>query len=204
MHPDQFVLLNTPNEEVLQRSIDELAYQVRILDLMGLDRTAKVQIHVGGVYGDKSASMDRFVDNYTGLDPSIKARLVIENDERLFSVADCCEIHRRTDIPVIFDVFHHSLLNRGEATELALKDSRDTWKKHDGFPMVDYSSQEAGKRPGAHAEHLDPEDFGRFLRASGSQDFDIMLEIKDKEASAKIALALAAGDPRLVTRVLRH
>ena len=204
MHPDQFVLLNAPDEGVLRRSIDELVYQVKILDLMGMDRTAKVQIHVGGVYGDKTASMDRFVENYSHLDTSIKSRLVIENDERLYSAADCLTIHTRTGIPVIFDVFHHSLLNHGEATGNVLMSLRKTWKKHDGLPMVDYSSQQEGKRPGAHAEHIVPDDFETFLHDSRPHDLDLMLEIKDKERSANIALSLAADDPRLVTRAGKY
>jgi UV DNA damage endonuclease len=204
MHPDQFVLLNAPDEGVLSRSIDELVYQVKILDLMGMDLTAKVQIHVGGVYGDKVASMDRFVENYSHLATSIKSRLVIENDERLYSAADCQKISTLTGIPVIFDVFHHSLHNHGEVPGNILMSLRETWKKHDGLPMVDYSSQQEGKRPGAHAEHIVPDDFETFLRDSRPQDLDIMLEIKDKERSANIALSLAADDPRLVTRAGMH
>ena len=64
MHPDQFVLLNAPDTGILQRSITDLVYQVQVLDLLGLDRSAKVQVHVGGVYGDKPASIDRFVKQY--------------------------------------------------------------------------------------------------------------------------------------------
>lgn len=200
MHPDQFVILNAPDPGVLERSISELAYQSAVLDLMGLDRTAKVQVHVGGVYGNKDASMDRFVENYSRLDPRLRARLVIENDERLYSVADCRNIHDRTGIPVILDTFHHSLNNHGEPVKAALSLLAETWAEHDGLPMVDYSSQQEGKRPGAHAEHIVPEDFSRFLCDSKPWDFDIMLEIKDKEWSANLALALAADDPRLVTR----
>jgi UV DNA damage endonuclease len=200
MHPDQFVLLNTPDEGVLGRSIKELEYQVKVLDLMGMDRTAKVQIHIGGVYGDKAASMVRFVKNYSHLDAAIKSRLVIENDERLYSAEDCLAIHARTGIPVIFDSFHHSLLNSGEATGNVLISLRKTWKKYDGIPMVDYSSQQEGKRLGAHAEHIVPDDFQIFLQDSLPGDLDVMLEIKDKERSANLALSLAAQDPRLVTR----
>ncbi len=204
MHPDQFVLLNTPDEGVLRRSIDELSYQSSVLDLMELDRTAKVQVHVGGVYGDKAASMDRFVKNYRLLVPSIRARLVIENDERSYSVTDCRAIHQRTKIPVILDVFHHSLKNLGEPVGDVLATLGETWTKQDGIPMVDYSSQQAGKRPGAHAEHIVPEDFRHFLAGSRPHDFDLMLEIKDKEKSAKVALDLAAADSRLVTRSGLH
>jgi UV DNA damage endonuclease len=198
MHPDQFVLLNTPDEGVLRRSIADLEYQVQVLDLMGLDQSAKVQIHVGGVYGNKPASVDRFVKQYTLLDPSIRSRLVIENDERLYTLSNCLAIHDQTGIPVIMDSFHHALLNNGENIAVLLPSVRQTWKGADGIPMADYSSQEPKKRAGAHAEHIVAEDFRRFLEITRPADFDIMLEIKDKEKSALEALRIAQGDPRLV------
>ena len=201
MHPDQFVLLNAPNTGILQRSIADLIYQVKVLDLMGLDRSAKVQVHVGGVYGDKPASIDRFVKQYDLLDTTIRDRLVIENDERLYTLSDCLAINERTGIPVIADTFHHSLYNTGEQFTSLLDPVRKTWKAHDGIPMVDYSSQEPGKREGAHAMHIVAEDFWQFLRETLPADFDIMLEIKDKEKSALAALGIARDDPRLVTRV---
>ncbi len=199
MHPDQFVLLNTPKDDVLQRSIADLRYQVQVLDLLGLDTSAKIQIHVGGVYGDKNKSMDRFVENYLTLDTAIRRRLVIENDERLYTVADCCAIHDRTGVSVLFDAFHHSVHNNGEKIPDIMDMVSATWQKADGIPMVDYSSQQPKKRPGAHAETLDPGDFRRFLAMTGTCDMDVMLEIKDKEKSALEALQIAGTDPRLVT-----
>ena len=199
MHPDQFVLLNALDNGVLRRSIADLAYQVQVLDLMGLDRSAKVQVHVGGVYGDKPAGIDRFVKQYDLLDPVIRDRLVIENDERLYTLSDCLAIHERTGIPVIADSFHHSLLNNGELFLSLLSPVRKTWKNKDGIPMIDYSSQEPGKRVGAHAMHIVEEDFRQFLKETRPADFDIMLEIKDKEKSAREALVIARDDPRLVS-----
>ena len=199
LHPDQFVLLNAPDKGILQRSIADLEYQVQVLDLMGLAPSAKVQVHVGGVYGDKPAAIDRFLKQYDLLDTAIRDRLVIENDERLYTLSDCLAIHERTGIPVIADTFHHFLYNNGEQFTALLDPVRKTWKTHDGIPMVDYSSQEPGKRVGAHALHIVAEDFRQFLKESRPADFDIMLEIKDKERSALAALAIARDDPRLVT-----
>ena len=197
MHPDQFVLLNTPDPQILERSIADLKYHVQILDLMELDASAKVQLHVGGVYRNKPAALDRFVNAYDLLEKSVMKRLVIENDERLYCVSDCLAIQERTGIPVLLDVFHHSINNNDERIADLLEPVHATWKNHDGIPMVDYSSQHPGRREGAHAERIDPEDFRSFLDASMPFDFDIMLEIKDKEKSALAALSIARNDRRL-------
>jgi UV DNA damage endonuclease len=197
MHPDQFVLLNSPDPGILERSIADLRYQVQILDLMELDSSAKVQLHVGGIYRNKPAATERFVNAYDLLEKSVMKRLVIENDERLYSVSDCLAIHERTGIPVLLDVFHHSINNNHEHAGKLLERVYATWNTRDGIPMADYSSQHPGRRAGAHADHLDPEDFRSFLDASMPFDFDIMLEIKDKEKSALEALSIARDDTRL-------
>jgi UV DNA damage endonuclease len=199
MHPDQFIVLNTPTEDVFQRSVAELAYHVEVLDLMELDTTAKIQLHVGGVYGDKSQSIKRFIDRFNVLDASIKRRLVIENDEKSYSIQDCLQVHNKTNIPILFDYFHHSLLNNHESLIQLLELCKKTWMKKDGIPMVDYSSQKPNMTPGAHAEHLDQSDFTRFLLQSQPYDFDLMLEIKDKERSTLQALKISATDMRLIS-----
>jgi UV DNA damage endonuclease len=198
MHPDQFILINATEGEIVRRSIAELRYHAEVLDLMNLDTTAKIQIHVGGVYRDREASIRRFIERAGELDEAILRRLAIENDDLRFPLADCLRIHDKTGLPVIFDVFHHELNNRGEPFPQALASARGTWKGADGVPMVDYSSQEKGKRKGTHATCLDALHFGRFLQESLPYDMDIMLEIKDKEKSALSALGIAHGDPRLV------
>ncbi|HEX3001440.1 MAG TPA: UV DNA damage repair endonuclease UvsE, partial [Methanoregula sp.] len=114
MHPDQFIVLNAPDSKVVFRSIAELAYHAAVLDAMGLDATAKIQLHVGGVYGDKGASLDRFARACENLDPAIRRRLVIENDDQRFTAADCLSVHEATGIPVLFDVFHHACNNAGD------------------------------------------------------------------------------------------
>ena len=59
MHPDQFTLINSPNEDNFTRSERELLYHCEVLDRMKLDVSAKVQIHIGGVYNDKEKSTKR-------------------------------------------------------------------------------------------------------------------------------------------------
>jgi|SRR5579883_1665439 len=197
MHPDQFVLINSPTEDIFHRSVAELEYQSRVLDVMGMDRSHKLQIHVGGVYGDKEASIQRFIQRYALLSEGVRARLVIENDDRLYTFADCQRIHDATGVPVLFDCFHHALNNGGPNLRETFPQFLSTWSQADGTPMMDYSSQECGKRVGTHCTSLDPEDFRRFLDEVEGYDFDLMLEIKDKELSARQAFAILREHHRL-------
>ncbi|HUV37365.1 MAG TPA: UV DNA damage repair endonuclease UvsE [Patescibacteria group bacterium] len=190
MHPDQFVLINSIRPDVIERSVAELDYHCRVLDAMGLDTSAKVQIHVGGVYGDKNAAILRFVSNYRRLRARIRRRLAIENDDRSYSLGDCMAIHRQVRVPVIFDVFHHELIGDGRPVREAITEAAGTWRRGDGPPMVDYSSQERGRKRGSHAERLSPAQFRRFVNEVDGLNFDLMLEIKDKEQSALRALKI--------------
>lgn len=191
MHPDQFVLLNSLKPDIIERSIAELDWHCRFLDALELDSSAKVQIHVGGLYGNRPEAIARFINAYNKLPENIRKRLVIENDDRLFSLSDCLGIHEATGIPILFDNFHHACNSNGMSYIEAWKSVKKTWKKSDGIPMSDYSSQESGAKKGKHAEHIDIKDFSSYLKEISSFDFDVMLEIKDKEKSAMEAIMAA-------------
>lgn len=190
MHPDQFIIINSPDKKIFQRSVKELLYHAEVLDLLEIDDTAKIQIHVGGAYGNKRQSIRRFIERYNYLDIKIKRRLVIENDERLFNIEDCLRIHGEIKIPIVFDVFHFKCNNSGESIRGVLSQVCSTWSGKDGLPIVDYSSQEKGKKIGTHAKTIDINDFKRFIKETEGLQFDIMCEIKDKERSVLKALKL--------------
>ena len=184
MHPDQFVLINSPSEEIFEKSIRDLIYHEEVLSLLGLDSTHKIQIHVGGMYGDKTTAIERFVKRFEALPERIKKRLVIENDDRLFSLKDTLEISSLTGIPVLFDTLHHEVVNNSESFHEAFGLFTKTWKTEDGIPMIDYSDQDPEGRRGKHKPSIDLTHFKNFLQQVKGFDFDIMFEIKDKESSA--------------------
>lgn len=199
MHPDQFVLINSLDCKVFKNSVKELVYHAQVLDSLRLDSTAKIQIHVGGVYGDKERSSERFISRFESLDEIIRKRLVIENDDKNYCLKDCLHISAETGIPVLFDVFHHEVNNLGETLKEAFKLFTKTWKDENGLPMVDFSSQKVGERKGKHAETIDLQQFEKFLEETKPFNFDVMLEIKDKEKSALKAIKVASHDYRLWT-----
>lgn len=188
MHPGQYTLLNSPREDVVERSIAELAYHADLMDLMGLDRTHKFQIHTGGVYGDKELAIHRFVASYHRLPEGIKQRLVIENDERQFSFADNLRVYEETGVPLLFDTFHHQIYNEGEPVHEGVAQAMPTWTTGDGVPMLDYSSQHPERQVGAHVISIDLDHFAPIAASLVDQDVDVMLEIKDKETSVLRAM----------------
>lgn len=184
LHPGQFVVLNSPSDTTYASSVAELIYHAELLEALGLDASHKMQIHLGGRHGDAERSMRVFADRFAALPGPVRERLVIENDERDASLADCLRLHAAVGLPVLFDTLHHSIRNDGETLLKGLDRAAATWGAADGVPMVDYSTQDTEKRTGAHTATLDVEHFRGFVRRLRHRDVDVMLEIKNKEASA--------------------
>ena len=183
MHPGQFTLLNSPSKKIVEKSLAELEYHADLLDAMSLDNTAKIQIHVGGVYGDKDSAIERFISTFGIASKKITSRLAIENDDYHYSVKDCLRINKETNIPIILDNLHLECLNDGESLIEAYDMIKGTWDEEDGIPMLDYSSQQKNARIGKHTEHIDSNHFKKFIDIMHNQEFDLMFEIKDKEKS---------------------
>ncbi|MGN6615295.1 MAG: UV DNA damage repair endonuclease UvsE [Candidatus Nitrosocosmicus sp.] len=201
MHPDQFVILNSNSEKIVQNSIRELRYHSKVMDIMGLSCEAKIQIHVGGVYGNKTAAKSRFIRNFNSIEENLRRRIIIENDDRSYSLKDCLDINNETGLPIVFDTFHHECLSNSETIEEAITASSNTWKSSvDGYPIIDYSSQSKDGRKGKHAKTIEIDHFIKYYKLfkelSRKQNIglDIMLEIKDKEKSALLAIGAVGGN----------
>ena len=110
-HPSQFVVLNSPDPELVRKSIWDLASQAEMLDRMELGPEAVMVIHVGGTYGDRPASRARWVETWTTLPEHVRRRLVLEHDDIRFSAADVLWIHEHTGVRLIFDHQHFWCLN---------------------------------------------------------------------------------------------
>jgi UV DNA damage endonuclease len=183
-HPGQYTVLSSTRPEVVAAAVAELEYHDRMLNAFGLDRSHKIVLHVGAGASDPDAAYERFATAFERLPAGVPERLVLENDERwpLQLVLPLAE-HLR--LPVVFDVFHHRIapsLPRASVRELVLR-VRETWRRADGRQEVHFSTQEPGKRRGAHARTLDTAAFARFVAEVGDLPLDCVLEVKDKERS---------------------
>jgi UV DNA damage endonuclease len=192
-HPGQYTVLSSAQPSVVTAAVDELTYHDRLLTAFGLDRSHKIVVHVGSGAADPTAATKRFAEALERLPERARHRLVVENDER-WPLAAVLELSRSLRLPVVFDAFHHELapslpeLDMRELVQLA----GATWRRHDGRQEVHFSTQEPGKRPGAHARTIDLGAFAVFAGAVGDLPLDCILEIKDKERSVLAARELVA------------
>ncbi|MGV8980320.1 UV DNA damage repair endonuclease UvsE [Clostridium sp.] len=185
MHPGQYTVLNAEKEDIVEKAIKDLEYHARFLDALGVDSSNKIILHIGGGYGDKGLAMNRFIKNFKRLSPSVKNRLVIENDDRTFNINDLLFISGEINIPVIFDNLHHECNHEFDMPirEIMNKVAK-TWKKEDGNPKVHYSQQDLHKHIGAHSKTIMVEEFLKYFEDIKEFNLDIMLEVKDKDISA--------------------
>ncbi len=183
-HPGPFNVLTSPHEHVVENCINDLSIHGEVFDLMNLSRTPynKINIHIGGAYGDKVSAMERFCTNFHRLPDSVKTRLTVENDDKatMYSVTDLYEgVYCKIGIPIVFDYHHHRFCDGGLSEEDALEVAISTWGNI--VPVVHYSEsrnieQEDDKiRPQAHSDYVRD-----YIDTYGNR-VDIMVEAKHKE-----------------------
>jgi UV DNA damage endonuclease len=179
MHPGQFIQPGSLRPGVSERSLAELRYVARVFDLIGSSDSVIV-LHMGGAYEDTTASTTRFVEAMRS-ESGILRYLALENDERLWAVADIVQTARSLGVPAIADAFHHGL-NPGDLTlKEALDLSLPTWEVRRARPKVHLSSQDPEKQVGAHAYSVDLGDWYALLDALDGREADVMVEAKGKE-----------------------
>ncbi|GAA4733020.1 UV DNA damage repair endonuclease UvsE [Flavisolibacter ginsenosidimutans] len=181
-HPGPFNKL-AGSGATLDNTIKDLEIHSEIFDLMNLpvSHLAKINIHVGGAYGDKEETLKRFAQNFKKLSKNLQARLTIENDDKpgLFNVKELTMLHETTGIPIVFDYFHHKLHPGTQSEEEAFHTAYKTWSVkptfHYSSSRKEYENPEAKKE--AHSDWVHEE-----INTYGN-DLDIVLETKMKELS---------------------
>ena len=193
-HPGPFNVLTSPHEHVVDNCVVDLTIHGEVFDMMGLSRTPynKINIHVGGAYGDKPKSMERFCKNFEKLPKCVSDRLTLENDDKqsMYSVKELYNgIHNIIGVPIVFDYHHHRFCDGGLGEQEALELAISTWPK--GIkPVVHYSESRSKERldekikPQAHSDYVLEK-----INTYG-HDVDIMIEAKHKELAVDRYLEL--------------
>jgi UV DNA damage endonuclease len=193
-HPGLFTVLNTANHFVLISVWREIWWHVRFLELCGLPLDSTITIHGGGVYGDRTISMDRFIENFNAMPARMRVRLILENDETSYCAEDVLKLSARikpyewrglmySKIPICFDYFHYCCWNLyrkknsekyrlQQPIEALLGPIRRTWQ-HGRRQKMHLSEQKPDAPIGTHSDYI--EDIPEVLRPL---DIDLMLESK--------------------------
>ncbi|KYG25607.1 UV DNA damage repair endonuclease UvsE [Alkalihalobacillus trypoxylicola] len=181
-HPNQFTLFTSPREQVTSNAIIDMEYHYQMLEAMEVLDNSFINIHIGGAYGDKTASLERFHKNLQKLPSPIKKQMTLENDDKTYNVAETLSVCQRENIPMILD-YHHHMANKMEGNLVDyLEDIFLTWKDSKRRPKVHLSSPKTEREYRSHASNVSLDFIWPFLEMAKTlnQDFDIMIEAKQK------------------------
>ncbi len=174
-HPDQFILLSSPRQQVTQHSLEELQYQAQVAEWILAD---VINIHGGGAYGNKAQALRRLVLQIERLPDSVRSRLTLENDDRVYTPQDLLPICKLTHVPLVYDVHHHRCLPDGLSVEAASEQALATWDREPVFHLSSPLNGWSGEAVYKHHDYIDPKDFPecwRHLRVT------VEVEAKAKE-----------------------
>ena len=142
-------------------------------------------LHLGGVFGDKEATLNRFRENYARLPQGVKDRLVLENDDVSWSVHELLPLCEELNIPMVLDFHHHNIIFDPEQIREGTKDIMDlyprilaTWKRKNITPKMHYSEPTPSAITGRQRRKHNPR---VATLPPCPPDMDLMIEAKDKE-----------------------
>jgi len=174
-HPDQFIVLSSPDPDVVRRSVADLIYQAEVARWVNAD---VLNIHAGGVYGDKSSAVKRLVNTVETLPDPVRKRLTLENDDRSYSPKDLLPVCADLNVPLVYDVHHHRCLPDDLSIEAATERCLKTWNRE---PLFHISSPKDGWNAPNIRKHHDYIDINDMPPGWLSMDITVEVEAKAKE-----------------------
>jgi UV DNA damage endonuclease len=174
-HPDQFVVLNSPRADVVEKSLEEIEYQAQVAEWIGAD---VINIHAGGAYGDKPSALGRMAQALNRLSAAARQRLTVENDDKVYTPADLLPWCRSIGVPLVYDVHHHRCLPDGQSIEQATSEALGTWDRE---PLFHISSPLAGWDGPSPERHHDFVAVGDFPLCWRHLAITVEVEAKAKE-----------------------
>ena len=103
MHPGQFTVLASDNDDIVERSIEEFEYHTDVVRWMGYGQTFqdfKCNVHISGRKGPQGIK-----DALKRLSPEARNTITIENDENKWGLEHSLELV--DDCALVLDIHHH-------------------------------------------------------------------------------------------------
>ena len=184
-HPGQFCVLASPTKKVVTNAANELNKSAQMMDILGLPSSpgAKINIHVGGAYGEHDKALARFCENTVKyLTDSALSRLTVENDDKpgVYSTKMLYDgVFKQIGIPIVFDSHHHELGPQDIDYHDAFYLARSTWPTgikqqcHHSNSKKNYEDPKVSKVSHSSWFYTPFENY--------NEDVDVVLECKAKE-----------------------
>ena len=180
-HPDQYCVLNSVRNDVVDASIRLLKHHVKMMEMMGIEM--KLVLHLGGGTYGKKAGMNRFMKVFHLLDSNIQSKIVLEDDDKLYHAEDILEVCQMLDLPMVLDYHHHICNPSKTSIMLLLPKIYETWKKEILPPKMHFSSSASKRDFRSHNDYIEIGHFIDFveLLKQYERDVDLMIEAKKKD-----------------------
>jgi UV DNA damage endonuclease len=184
-HPDHFVVLNSPDKEILKNSLKTLVMHEGLLKGMGIDTEHRCVLHVGGGYNDKEKALEQFIHNWAYISPNIQKMIMLENDDTTFTVKETLYLCEKLGVPMVFDYHHHLANHEDEEWVTDWDRIVGTWAQSSLPIKMHISSPRSEKEFRAHADTIDPQMFLTFLHQTKGTipELHCMIEAKQKDAA---------------------
>lgn len=157
-HPDQYTVIASIHNNVVENSIIDLNCHADMMDLFGLSQSydSPINIHMNSYKGENlKVIADRFISVYKRLNVNVKSRLVLEcedkpnswNTKQLYTY-----IYQEVGIPITYDSLHHRNNTGGLTEQEAYNLARSTWGSY--TPLFHFSDTDTSlDNPRAHADY---------------------------------------------------
>jgi UV DNA damage endonuclease len=194
-HLDQFVVLNSPRPDVVDRSIEELEYQAHVAEWIGAD---VVNIHGGGAYGDKPDALARFARNLNRLSDRVRRRLTVENDDTSYTPSDLLPLCRAENIPLVYDVHHHRCNQDDLLVADATAEAIVTWDREPMFHISSPIKGWTGPHPRRHHDFINLRDFPQHWN-----ELTVTVEVEAKAKEVAVLKLIRQLSERWFVYILR-
>jgi UV DNA damage endonuclease len=181
-HPGQYTLFTSPRNGVTENAVFDMEYHYKMLEAMGIEQDAAINIHIGGAYGDKKSTLIRFHENLKTLPNHIKRIMTLENDDKTYNIRETLEACEKENIPMVLD-YHHYIVNKdGLELEVYIDRIFKTWTERNLLPIVHLSSPKSKNELRAHNDFVALDFVLPFIKLARelNRDFDCMIEAKQK------------------------
>ncbi len=186
-HPDQFIVLSSNRQDVIDKSIVMLQHHAWIMDQMELDESHYYSINI---HGGKKGNIKTLISSINKLKKNVKSRLTLENDEKSYNIVELYEAHQETGVPLVFDSHHHMFNTGNLSLDDGLLLAKKTWTVKQ---LTHLSNTTPGMENSNFNNKRKHSDYVHYIpdiqtEMNNSGDIDIDFEFKMKNVAIQKAL----------------